>query len=159
MFEIRLLADRPDLVAPLADAYEREWPGWYCRGQASASADLQARVRREGLPLGLVALEDEVPVAACALVTTGGPIESTLLPWLGGLLVLPEWRRRGIASLLIDRAVIEARRQGHAMLYASTHHGAPLFHRLGWRRRETYRTADGPLDIFETPSRRRDPAL
>lgn len=57
MCEVYLLADRPDLVDALATAYEAEWPGWYGRPGNSARTDLAERLRRDGLPLGLVAIE------------------------------------------------------------------------------------------------------
>jgi len=149
MFEIHLLADRPDLVGALAEAYEREWPGWYRQAGNSATADLTERLRRDGLPLGLVAIEAESAVGACALVTTAGPIETNELPWLGALWVDPARRRRGIATALIERASVESIQQGFKTLYATTHQAMPLFRALGWRQRETRQTADGPLAVLE----------
>lgn len=144
MCDVLLLADRPDLVGALAAAYEREWPGWYCQQGNSAEGDLRARLRRDGLPLGLVAVEAGRAVGACALKTDGGPIETNDLPWLGALWVDPECRRRGIATKLIDRALIEAARLGFATVHASTHEAMPLFHALGWKLR-----ASRPLAIFD----------
>jgi GNAT superfamily N-acetyltransferase len=149
MFEVHLLADRPDLVGALARAYEREWPGWYGRAGNSAVVDLTARLRRDGLPLGLVAIGAGISVGACALVTTAGPIETDELPWLGALWVDPAHRRRGIATLLIERAVVEAARQGYATLHATTRDAAALFHALGWRLRETRQLTEGPLAVFD----------
>lgn len=152
MFEVHLLVDRPEAIDALSGAYEREWPAWYGRAGNSAIADLMARCRRNGLPLGLVAIEGGIAVGACALVTTAGPIETDELPWLGALWVDPAQRRRGIATRLIERAVVEAARQGYAKLQATTHEAAPLFHALGWRLRETRRLKDGPLAIFDRPT-------
>lgn len=152
MFEVHLLADWPDLVGELAGAYEREWSGWYGRSGNSAIADLTARCRRDGLPLGLVAVAAGKPVGACALVTTAGPIETDELPWLGALWVDPAQRRRGIATLLIERAAVEAARQRYASLQATTREAAALFHALGWRLRETRELRDGPLAIFDRPT-------
>ena len=146
---VHLLADRPDLVAALAAAYERQWPDWYRPGHASAADDLRARRGRDGLPLGLVAVQGDMPVGACALVAEAGPIESDDLPWLGGLWVDPGRRRRGIAEMLVGRALTEAARLGFPKLHASTQGAAPLFHALGWRLRETRHPVGGPLAIFE----------
>ncbi len=63
MCDIHLLADQPALIAGLAEAYAREWPGWYRQAGHSTTADLTARSRREGRPLGLVATEANVAVA------------------------------------------------------------------------------------------------
>jgi len=150
MCEVLLLADRSDLVGNLAAAYEREWPGWYGRPGNSAAADLVARLRRDGLPLGLVVVEAGRAVGACALKTDGGPLEAGDLPWLGALWVDPARRRRGIARKLIERALVEAARLGFATLHASTREAMPLFHALGWQLCETRDLADGPLAVFSS---------
>jgi len=54
-------------------------------------------------------------------------------PWLGALLVLPEWRNRGVATLLVHRATEEARRLNVPRLYLWTHSAEGLYHKLGWQ--------------------------
>jgi GNAT superfamily N-acetyltransferase len=54
-------------------------------------------------------------------------------PWLGGLLVLPEWRNRGIGTMLTHRATDEARRLNISPLYLWTHSAERLYRKLGWQ--------------------------
>jgi GNAT superfamily N-acetyltransferase len=54
-------------------------------------------------------------------------------PWLGGLLVLPEWRNRGVGMMLMHRATEEARRLNVPRLYLWTHSAEGLYHKLGWQ--------------------------
>jgi N-acetylglutamate synthase-like GNAT family acetyltransferase len=54
-------------------------------------------------------------------------------PWLGGLLVLPEWRNRGIGTMLTHRATEEARRLNISPLYLWTHSAERLYRKLGWQ--------------------------
>jgi len=54
-------------------------------------------------------------------------------PWLGGLLVLPEWRNRGVGTMLMHRATDEARRLNVPRLYLWTHTAERLYLRLGWQ--------------------------
>jgi N-acetylglutamate synthase-like GNAT family acetyltransferase len=54
-------------------------------------------------------------------------------PWLGGLLVLPEWRNRGVGTMLMHRATEEARRLNVPRLYLWTHSAEALYHKLGWQ--------------------------
>ena len=54
-------------------------------------------------------------------------------PWLGALLVLPEWRNRGVATLLVHRATEEARRLNVPRLHLWTHSAEGLYHKLGWQ--------------------------
>lgn len=54
-------------------------------------------------------------------------------PWLGGLLVLPGWRNRGVGTMLMHRATEEARRLNVPRLYLWTHSAEGLYHKLGWQ--------------------------
>lgn len=54
-------------------------------------------------------------------------------PWLGGLLVLPQWRNRGVGKMLMHRATEEAQRLNVPRLYLWTHTAEGLYHKLGWQ--------------------------
>ena len=54
-------------------------------------------------------------------------------PWLGGLLVLPEWRNHGVGTMLMHRATEEARRLKVSRLYLWTHSAERLYRKLGWQ--------------------------
>ena len=130
---IDLLAERPELLRPLAREYEREWPDWYLAGKASAETDLRQRSNSDTLPLGLVAHVGGAPVGACALTREAGPIETELTPWLGGLWVDVGWRGKGIGSAMVRRAAAKARRLGYERVYTLTVNAESLMRRLGWR--------------------------
>lgn len=127
-----LLIDHAEVLSDLVDLLESEWADWYNPRGASARADLSERLERNGLPLGIVAFIDGKLAGTCALtVTSGGLTERS--PWLGGLLVEPNLRRRGVGLALIERARSEARRLGFARLHALTAEARHLFERAGWR--------------------------
>lgn len=127
-----LLIDHAEVLSDLADLLESEWADWYNPRGASARADLSERLERNGLPLGIVAFIDGKLAGTCALtVTSGGLTERS--PWLGGLLVEPNLRRRGVGLALIERARSEARRLGFARLHALTAEARDLFEQAGWR--------------------------
>jgi GNAT superfamily N-acetyltransferase len=54
-------------------------------------------------------------------------------PWLGGLLVLPEWRNLGVGTMLMHRATEEARRLNVPRLFLWTASAEGLYLKLGWR--------------------------
>lgn len=132
-----LLVEHPEALSPLVDLFEAEWSGWYNAQGASARADLSERARRHGLPLGLVGLVDGAVAGTAALTASSGGLVTERSPWLGGLIVHPDLRRRGVARALLQRGVEEARRMGHARLYALTAEAGPLFDAAGWSRLET----------------------
>ncbi|MGO4832443.1 GNAT family N-acetyltransferase [Rhizobiaceae sp. 2RAB30] len=130
--ELALLADRPEAIEALARGYETEWPDWYGIGRTSAIGDLTERSRHMGLPLGVVALRRGRAVGTCALTAQSGPEPSSLTPWIGGLWVAPEARRRGVASALVAYATDKAWEQGFGAVHTLTAEAEEVFRRLGW---------------------------
>src|SRR5262249_58156128 len=72
------------------------------------------RMNTDRLPLTLVAVQSGVAVNRHELVGMVSlkfhdmDTRPDLDPWLGGLLVLPEWRNRGVGTMLMHRATEEA---------------------------------------------------
>jgi GNAT superfamily N-acetyltransferase len=146
MVRIDLLHDHPELLNDVARAYECEWPQWYgVRGDATA--DLRERSRANGLPLGLIAVEDGEALGTAALVRQGSASHPQLSPWVVGVLVIPARRRQGIGGALLDAACARAKAQGYADAYTSTVAAARLLARLSWTRIDTGTTFGG--DIVE----------
>ena len=65
-------------------------------------------------------------------------------PWLAGVVVAPEHRRRGIGAALTERVAIEARSLGFFTLYLYTFSTEQYYSRLGWQfiERDSYLGAD-----------------
>ena len=146
---VGFLADHPEVVAELSAAYESEWPQWY-GVHGDAMTDLHERSRREGFPLGFVALEDGALAGACAIAEDTVPCHPGLTPLLIGLWVAPSRRHRGIGAQLLRRATGHASASGLAHLYSSASDAAPLFVREGWKKIGTGTTRGGEaVEIFE----------
>lgn len=127
-----LLIDHDAVLSALVDLFESEWADWYNPRGASARADLTERLERNRLPLGIVAFIDGKLAGTCALTASSGGLTERS-PWLGGLLVEPNLRRRGVGLALLERAKVEARRLEFARLHALTSEARALFERAGWR--------------------------
>lgn len=131
------LAHQPQAVEQLVLLMEASWPDWYGQPQNSAHADLLARSRKHGLPLGLVALWDGEAIGTCALTERSGGLERTengrQLAWLGGLLVRADLRRRGIGSALLRAALVAAAREKQSGLLALTANADALFLAENWQ--------------------------
>ncbi|WP_240232323.1 GNAT family N-acetyltransferase [Devosia lacusdianchii] len=143
-----LLIDHKDAIEPLSALFESEWPDWYNARGASARTDLSERMRRDGLPLGIVALQDGVVVGTCALTASSGGLVTERSPWVGGLVVMPQVRRRGVAKALLGRAKAEALRLGHRRLYALTADAVHLFEQQGWTAADVILMSGEPHRIF-----------
>lgn len=131
---VALLADHPAVVPLLRAWFEAEWAAYYGPGgPGDAAADLAACATGDDLPIGLAALEDGALRGAACLRASWEGSPRPLGPWLGGLLVAPEHRRRGIGSLLVAAAEDLARERGFPRLYAATATAHGLLRRRDWR--------------------------
>lgn len=147
-----LLADHEWTIDALVRLMEGQWSGWYRPGGASARDDLVARLHRDQLPLGIVAFVDGQPVGACALTVSSGGLVTDQTPWLGGLIVATDHRRRGVGSRLLQRAASEANRLGHGTLFALTAEARQLFDHQNWSVLETIALHGEPHSIYATPT-------
>jgi len=94
----------------------------------------RGRMNTDRLPLTLVALRGGGKlVGMISLKFHDMDTRPDLDPWLGGLLVLPQWRNRGMGTTLMRRATEEARRLNVSQLYLWTHTAEGLYHKLGWQ--------------------------
>ena len=142
---IELLADHLDTLPTIARWQHGEWgdlrPGDTLEAR---TARLEAQVGRDGIPLTVVALEEGKVLGSASLIAHDMDTRPELTPWLAGVFVGPEYRRRGIASELVRRIVAEAARLDVPLLYLYTVHSEKLYENLGWvvQERTSYREHD-----------------
>lgn len=142
------MPDSPDL-ARVADWLQEEW-GHHepDLGAAQHYQAFEALCGGAGVPSVFVARaagmagqvmhyigEGEL-VGTASLVDEDLDPRPWLSPWLASVYVLPEWRGRGIASMLVHRVEQEARQAGIKRLYLFTPDQQALYRRLGWRELE-----------------------
>ncbi len=127
---IKRLIDHPDAISVLASWYVSEWEPYYGKAEpGDARADLVARLNREALPIGLVAMEGERVLASAAL---GLDVTTSLTPSIIGLLVGRNHWGQGIGTAIIASCEDLARELGYRHLYMSTSDLERLLQRLGW---------------------------
>ena len=151
---IDYLADQPQTARVIARWFQAEWrPRYGTWKLADVEAEILEGMSLNALPLTLVAFMENAegsrpsavaprPVGTVSLRSSSFedlPPENLppLGPWLGGLYVAPEHRRRGLALALLERAASEARALaarsgGGPRLYAGTATAQALFERAGW---------------------------
>ena len=142
---IEYLADHPEFLSILAAWQHAEWG--YLRPGDTIEARTN-RLRGEGergrIPLTVVAHENGEVLGSASLIPHDMDTRMELSPWLAGVFVAPEYRRRGIASELVRRIVAEAARLDVPLLYLYTVHSEKLYEKLGWvlQERTRYREHD-----------------
>jgi len=133
---IDYLRHHPQFVDQLARYSWLEWEVIYRERKQTfdhALKNYRERTNTDCLPLTLVALHDRELVGTVSLKFNDLETRPDLDPWLGGLLVLPNWRQRGVATLLMRRAVEEARRLNVTRLFLWTSSAEGLYQKLGWQ--------------------------
>lgn len=142
------LHERPDLLEETAALLQKVWPGHYGPGgPGNALADLTGRARAEGLPCGLIALDDRGSVAGTvALSATSYGSRINEIPWLTGLCVRSDLRGQGIGSALVSAISDLAAAAGHGRIFTTTDAAAGLMDRLGWI---TLRQLEGPWLVMQ----------
>ncbi len=137
MAEIRPLKEFPDYAPILAFWAFREW--YTAR---SIDFDLivksyKDRINNAKLPVAWAAIEDNMPVGMVTLKLNDLWSRKDLNPWLSSLFVLPDYRSRGIGSLLINAATERAKTSGYGTLYLFTDEGKTrlgnYYKKRGWK--------------------------
>lgn len=109
---------RPEHLATVAGWIYREfWEGRDGYAQRDLEVLLSHAVDPDRIPLSLLALEDGVPVGTVNLIEHDHSKRPELTPWLAALVVIEQYRGRGIGSALVKRLLAEAERIGVSTLY------------------------------------------
>ena len=155
---IDYLANRPGFLEQLALLSWKEWQEIYQQRDQTLEhcrKNYQERMNTDRLPITMVALTTDVSarrqesepdshlhagrvrspelLGMVSLKFHDMDTRPDLDPWLGGLLVLPKWRNRGVGTLLMHRAVEEARKLNIPRLYLWTPSAERLYAKLGWQ--------------------------
>ncbi len=147
---IEYLADRREFITTVAHWLHDEWG--HLRPNETVD-DRVVRVERtcghRQIPTTLVAVDGDEPVGCASLIEHDMLTRPELSPWLAGVFVPREHRRRGIGAALVERVVAEARSLGVPRLYLYTPGSGTLYLRLGWSvvERTFYRELWGETEV------------
>ena len=149
---IHYLGHHPGLADRLAEWSWHEWRHVYeQRGQTFEHAlkNYRERINLDRIPIALIALTEKGElIGTVSLKNEDLDVRPEITLWLGGLYVVPEWRRRGVASLLMERAVAEACRLRLSSLYLWTSSAEGLYTRLGWEVTERMGYGGKPIVVM-----------
>ncbi len=133
MIQTALLADHLDVIPTLAEWFRDQWPDYFAgRILPDIEADFHKEAQRHYIPVRLVAFVDGELVGTVVLRDRAIAILPKTHPGLGGLFVRPQYRKRGIATELVQAGMNVAREQGYGEVYATTVVAGGILTRLGW---------------------------
>ena len=99
--------------------------------QELRSLELFASDQSHGV--ALVAKADGEPVGTCLLVESEIEPDHDVSPWLAGLFVVPEYRRKGAGAALVRAIEDQARQRELSRVYLYTTDAVGFYKRLGWK--------------------------
>ncbi len=132
-FRIDYLVDFPDAIVALVPGLLEHWRTITPEQTAANRVEkFQAHMNRELPPIAWVARAGQQILGTAALRVHDLEGREDLTPWLGGVFVLPEFRRGGVASALCLAVEEKARLLGFRRLFLFTLDQQGLYRRLGW---------------------------
>jgi GNAT superfamily N-acetyltransferase len=131
---ISYLIDHPEYVPQLAQWLFEQWDSILGeKTPETRTRKLQAHMNRDELPIAWVAHTDGQLVGTAALRVHDLEGREDLTPWLGGVFVGSDFRRRGIGAALCATVEAAALSRGIQTLYLFTLDKQAWYSRLGWK--------------------------
>jgi GNAT superfamily N-acetyltransferase len=129
--KVHSLADRPDLLVPLARIRWREWSDDPGREDLQWWIDTARReIGDAGLPATFVASDtDDSVLGGMGIIETEHPEWADRGPWVVGVVVRADRRGQGIGAVLMSRLIAWAAEAGFDQLWVSTGGRAVDFYR------------------------------
>ena len=97
---------------------------------------------------GFVAYWGETPAGTCLLARKEIEPCHPLSPWLAGLFVATEFRKRGVAEALIRAIENEAQAQGHDFIYLYADEEEAFYAKRGWTVVERFEWLGAPTTLM-----------
>lgn len=136
LITIKNLLDCQEHIVILAELlYEEIGRHWVAGASVERARDrLLTHLNSDKIPLSLVALDGDKPVGMACLRETDG-IRPGVTPWLGSLVVNPEYRAKGVGRQLIAAVKSQAKLFGHDTLYLLAFDPTipEWYSKLGWQ--------------------------
>lgn len=129
--EVKNFVQCPEAIPPIAEMLFNQWfssrPGKTLEGLITQ----MRQGRDDAIPVGLIGFVDGEPAGTVSLLEKDLEECGDLRPWLAGLLVSPEHRKKGVADALVKRLQSVARELGEKEVYLWTETPV-LYEKYGW---------------------------
>ena len=132
--KIEYLADHENLLPVIGKWYFEEW-GYLNKEKTLLSEieNLQIYLNKDKIPLMLLAIENDIPIAVAQLKYNEMTIYPQKKHWLGGVYVSKEHRGKGMAKKIISELIKKARLLNVEKLYLQTENlRGGLYAQMGW---------------------------
>lgn len=153
MITIDLLKNHPEAIPRLAElSYQLIGKIWVPGASVERAIErFKSHLNDETLPMTFVAFDGNKPIGMCSLRENDG-IRQDLTPWLGSLVVDPEYQGKGIAQLLMNAVKTKAQTLhfNKCYLFAFDSNLVPYYTRQGWTKIAMDEFMNKPVTVMET---------
>jgi len=147
--KIAPLCDHLRFVDEIASLHYKEWlhlsPNESIEDRRTA---LKSAAASEGIPSIYIAYKGSEFIGSAGLVAHDMESRSDISPWLAAVFVKKEWRKRGIATLLLKHCEFQASKAGVRTLYLFTEFAANMYAKNGWMHLEQREYKGVNVDIM-----------
>lgn len=154
---VELLADRPDLLVPLARIRWSEWHDHPGREDAQWWIDTtRSESGASGLPVTFVAVDaDGEAVGGVGLIPVEHPELAGRGPWVVGMIVRADRRGQGVGTALMSRLTLWAAEAGiHRLWVTAAGRALDFYRRCGFTVTETVQLTNGGWPVAATVATR-----
>lgn len=135
-YSIKLLNDCREHIPKLAQLWYEEISRHWVSDASIEKAEnkLVAHLNNDEMPMAFVALYNNQPIGMACLRENDGIRDGTS-PWLGSLVVHPNYRRQKVGEMLIDVVKDEAKKLDYPILYLLAFNSTipQWYAKLGWK--------------------------
>lgn len=131
--QVGYLADHQEFIPTVVNWHHQEWA--YLRPGDSIEARtvrLKASCGHREIPTVVIAFTGDALLGSAMLIAHDMETRMELSPWLAGVFVAPEQRRRGVGAALVRRVIDDATMLGVHRLYLYTPSAEEFYSRRGW---------------------------
>jgi N-acetylglutamate synthase-like GNAT family acetyltransferase len=131
--EIVPLGNKLNFVDEIAALHHAEWKHLSPNKTIeSRRATLISAAADEGFPTFYIAFKDNEFIGSAAIVARDMESRPDIGPWLAAVYVKKEWRKQGIATLLLRHCEVQASKAGIKTLYLFTESASQLYAKNDW---------------------------
>lgn len=149
--EIEYLADHSSAIPTIAQWVYEEWAYLHPeRTYAEVERLIAEGSNKEGIPVSLVATVEGQVIGWAVLKASDFKARPNLGPWLGGLFVDKQYRKKGVGTELVREIEGLSARLGVQRLFLVTDDAEVFYSDLGWSVRERVESKGLSVVVMET---------
>ena len=132
-YQLAYLIDHPHFLADVVKLNVESFRQFYPNTtEAAVTEKFKAHLNRNALPICFILIKNQKLIATTCLRKFDFPKTNTPTYWSEGTIVHPEYRNQGIATLLLQKVMQEAKKIYDGYWFGYTAILEKLLTRLGW---------------------------